>query len=341
MIFNTTTGCPNYYYAGLWYEWCGREGLSAGVIEALDCAAAVNMGSITIGEWVEESYSLINYEGGNGGIVAAKVFSSEGVIGLTASMSKDTLVEGNGFLRINISGIAMEEGQAFFPLRIGRKSCILVWEIIPYQEPAYPLGTIHCDPENITIVKPVLNPQTGRVWMDRNLGANRVAQSIDDEEAFGDLYQWGRFGDGHQCRNSNTTLDLSTTDQPEHGKFILAINALGDWREGGNDGLWAVETGINNPCPEGYRLPTALEFEVERLSWSQNNRQGAFESPLRFPSGGVRLTNGTFFGVSQRSGLWSSTTNTTAANVLFLNELFAGESNHERGSGYSVRCIKN
>jgi hypothetical protein len=23
MIFNITTGCPNYFYSGLWYEWCG------------------------------------------------------------------------------------------------------------------------------------------------------------------------------------------------------------------------------------------------------------------------------------------------------------------------------
>ena len=30
----------------------------------------------------------------------------------------------------------------------------------------------------------------GQVWMDRNLGASRVATSFDDEEAYGDLYQW-------------------------------------------------------------------------------------------------------------------------------------------------------
>ena len=32
----------------------------------------------------------------------------------------------------------------------------------------------------------------GRKWMDRNLGASRVATSITDAEAFGDLYQWGK-----------------------------------------------------------------------------------------------------------------------------------------------------
>ncbi len=38
----------------------------------------------------------------------------------------------------------------------------------------------------------VYNPATGKIWMDRNLGASRVAQSSIDEEAYGYLYQWGR-----------------------------------------------------------------------------------------------------------------------------------------------------
>nr|WP_320009862.1 hypothetical protein [uncultured Desulfobulbus sp.] len=39
---------------------------------------------------------------------------------------------------------------------------------------------------------------TGRVWMDHNLGASRVATSYDDKEAYGNLYQWGRGSDGHE-----------------------------------------------------------------------------------------------------------------------------------------------
>ena len=44
----------------------------------------------------------------------------------------------------------------------------------------------------------VTNPTTGRVWMDRNLGATQVATSSTDEAGYGDLYQWGRRKDGHQ-----------------------------------------------------------------------------------------------------------------------------------------------
>ena len=56
--------------------------------------------------------------------------------------------------------------------------------------------------------------------MDRNLGATQAATSSTDVDAYGDLYQWGRFSDGHQCRTSNTTATLSSVDQPAHGDFI-------------------------------------------------------------------------------------------------------------------------
>ena len=48
---------------------------------------------------------------------------------------------------------------------------------------------------------------TGQVWMDRNLGASRVATSSTDSAAYGDLYQWGRGTDGHEKRTSSTTSD--------------------------------------------------------------------------------------------------------------------------------------
>lgn len=34
----------------------------------------------------------------------------------------------------------------------------------------------------------VYNPETGQVWMDRNLGASQVATAFDDAASYGDLY---------------------------------------------------------------------------------------------------------------------------------------------------------
>jgi hypothetical protein len=45
--------------------------------------------------------------------------------------------------------------------------------------------------------KMITSSKTGRVWLDRNLGATQVATSFDDSAAYGDLYQWGRAKDGH------------------------------------------------------------------------------------------------------------------------------------------------
>ena len=94
----------------------------------------------------------------------------------------------------------------------------------------------------------VLNPDTNRIWLDRNLGATQVATSSTDADAYGDLYQWGRGTDGHEKRDSDTTSTLSSTDQPGHGDFILAPDSPNDWRDLQNDNLWQGVDGINNPA---------------------------------------------------------------------------------------------
>ncbi|MCI5141738.1 MAG: hypothetical protein D3909_08430, partial [Candidatus Electrothrix sp. ATG1] len=82
---------------------------------------------------------------------------------------------------------------------------------------------------------PTVTSTTGRVWMDRNLGASRVATSQTDSQAYGDLYQWGRLIDGHQKRTSSTTAGLSTSDAPGHGYFVTSSS---DWRITQNNQLW-------------------------------------------------------------------------------------------------------
>ena len=138
----------------------------------------------------------------------------------------------------------------------------------------FPVGTINC--AGATAVINVTNPTTGKIWMDRNLGASQVATSSSDAASYGDLYQWGRRADGHQCRTSATTAALSSIDQPAHGNFILAPSTPYDWRSPQNTNLWQGVNGINNPCPSGYRIPTEPELEAERLSWSVNTSVGAF-----------------------------------------------------------------
>jgi uncharacterized protein (TIGR02145 family) len=177
--------------------------------------------------------------------------------------------------------------------------------------------------------------------MDRNLGASQAATGSTDTAAYGDLYQWGRGADGHQCRNSDTTFTLSSTDQPGHGDFILATSGNNDWRSPQNNNLWQGVNGVNNPCPSAYRLPTDAELEAERASWSSNNSAGAFASPLKLPVAGYRdLSNGSLLTVGSGS-YWSSTVNGTNALSLYFYSSNATMYYDFRAYGSSVRCLKD
>ena len=188
----------------------------------------------------------------------------------------------------------------------------------------------------------VTNPVTGKIWMDRNLGAEKVAGSVDDKQAFGDFYQWGRGMDGHQKRGSGTTRTLSRWGTPSHSKFILTDLSPNDWRKKQNDELWQGEDGVNNPCPSGYRLPTQAEWDSERISWSSNNLRGAFQSPLKLPAAGYREHNsGLIIGDGSIGSYWSS-------SVVYKNAVFVEirtdrtlTSDFFRSTGFSVRCIKD
>ena len=198
-------------------------------------------------------------------------------------------------------------------------------------------------PTWVTTVGPtdVYNPSTGKIWMDKNLGASQVATSSTDAASYGDLYQWGRGTDGHQIRTSGTTSTLATSDNPGHGNFILNSSSPYDWRSPQNDNLWQGVSGINNPCPSGYRLPTEAEWDAERTSWSSNNAAGAFASPLKLPVAGLREgENGLLFVVGSYGHYWSSTVDGPASRLLDFDSSSAALSSFWRTYGYSVRCIK-
>jgi len=210
-------------------------------------------------------------------------------------------------------------------------------------QPSYPAGTVHCNGTPTAVVD-VTNPITGKTWMDRNLGASRAATSSTDASSYGDLYQWGRGADGHQCRNSATTSTLSSTDQPGHGDFILVPNTPYDWRSPQNANLWQGVNGVNNPCPSGYRLPTRMEFESELATWLSDDAFGAFTS-LRLSMAGGRLNDdGSFLNVGSFGAYWYSTVsanNGIGSSGLGFNTSSRYPNDNYRSIGRSIRCIKN
>lgn len=180
---------------------------------------------------------------------------------------------------------------------------------------------------------------SGRCWLDRNLGASQVAKSSSDSDAYGDLYQWGRSTDGQQIRTSSTTLTLSSSDTPGHGNFILTFSSPYDWRSPQNNNLWQGVSGINNPCPPGWRIPTEAEWNTERLSWSSNNAAGAFASPLKLPAAGRRSASrvdSPLFHVGSEGSYWSS----DGSQYLYFRSNHALMHSYYRAKGFSIRCIK-
>lgn len=206
----------------------------------------------------------------------------------------------------------------------------------------YALTTFFCGTP--TEIVDVINPATGKTWMDRNLGASQAATSTTDVASYGDLYQWGRGADGHQCRYTRTTSTLSSTDQPRHNDFITINSGNYDWRSPQNNNLWQGVNGVNNPCPSGYRIPTEAELNAERLSWNSNNNTGAFASPLKLPmAGGRNNINGSLGNFGTLGGYWSSTVSSFGTNSRFLAFAASGSNMNtiNRARGYSVRCLKD
>jgi uncharacterized protein (TIGR02145 family) len=192
---------------------------------------------------------------------------------------------------------------------------------------------------------------TGKIWMDRNLGATQVATSSTDALAYGSLFQWGRGADNHELITWTSTTagtpvnaaTAGTSSSTTPGSSFLYGSS--NWYTGSNpDDLWQGVSGTNNPCPTGYRIPTEAEWEAERLSWTGgNNATGAFASPLKLPVAGYRDdSNGSLSAVGSLFFYWSSTVSGTNARYLLFSPFDTVSMNaYNRRPGLSVRCIKD
>jgi hypothetical protein len=185
--------------------------------------------------------------------------------------------------------------------------------------------------------------KTGRIWMDRNLGAAQVAKSTTDAASFGDYYQWGRGSDGHQLQNSKVVDSSSPIDKPTNNYFFSGnIKTPFDWRQPQNIDLWQGVNGINNPCPAGFRIPNIVEWDEEVKSWSSYSAEGAFNSPLKLPTTGSRsYINGLMLDYGTGT-YWSSSTSGVESYVIKFRQTPSSQMySSKRGNGICIRCIKN
>ena len=198
---------------------------------------------------------------------------------------------------------------------------------------------------NDTTYITVTSPYTGRVWLDRNLGASRVCTSFDDTACYGDYYQWGRNYDGHQSSTSSTTNTKAANVNSAGSSYIISIS---DWALVDNEGImrtanWSTIDG-SSVCPVGFRVPDRAELEAELLdvgSAEIQNREDAFNSFLALPSGGNRETSGSLSDVGSLGRVWASSVYTFYGNFVVFGSGYAYSNSNDRAYGYTVRCLKD
>jgi hypothetical protein len=213
-------------------------------------------------------------------------------------------------------------------------------------------GNAVCDGTKPTVVVEITS-STGKIWMDRNLGASRAATSSTDYEAYGCLYQWGRGNDGHAGMTwtsstagtpvNGTTTTLSTTDTPGNALFILNTSGSQNWISPSNTNLWRGVNGINNPCPSGFRLPTSDELKAEFKAYAIKNAATAFSSIHKFvPAGGRGSDSGLLNSTGKSGWYWTSTTGINQSDQPYFDVSTAIPAGANfRAFATSVRCIKN
>ena len=206
---------------------------------------------------------------------------------------------------------------------------------------------------NGTIYGTVTSPYTGKIWLDRNLGASQVCTALDDIACYGDYYQWGRNTDEHEKETSIST-SIQATDISNAGtNFITEPTGTysRDWAKAADDNgslrttKWS-ETDGSSVCPVGFRVPITTELSAETLGNTANdaftNNINAFNNFLKLPSAGFRsYSNGSVFSQASEGFVWVNDVSGSTSYRLYFGNSSANMNIHFRAYGWSVRCIKD
>lgn len=161
--------------------------------------------------------------------------------------------------------------------------------------------------------KTVTSPGTGKVWLDRNLGATQVCTSKDDSSCYGTYFQYG--SDGKSFIETENITDDYTTD-------ITVQERQTYWNKSDSSSI----------CPLGFRVPTKAELEAESLG----NAEVSYASFLKLPATGAKLHNAQVQAAAANTTLW---TNTIDTKTFYM---WDGTYPQDVGNvvGLPVRCIE-
>ncbi|PIF44017.1 putative secreted protein (Por secretion system target) [Chryseobacterium sp. 52] len=193
----------------------------------------------------------------------------------------------------------------------------------------------------------------GNIWLQQNLGSSQVASAMGDDTSYGDLFQWGRWDDGHQLRNSATAAPTSP-NSPDGlaGVNAFIIGSTSWWGTFAATDKWTASNPANvsnnigaDPCKAvgpGWKMPSQAEWTAIVNSENMANPGTAYNSHLKLPASGYRSSsNGALTFAGQRGYFWSSDTSNSGGKYLYVGSTIANPSSGAmRGQGSAVRCIK-
>jgi len=208
------------------------------------------------------------------------------------------------------------------------------------------------------VYKSIKSPYTGRIWLDRNIGADRVCKSLTDRACYGGYFEFGRGFDGHQLPDSPTTTAKKQSLVPNDNTFVLSDYTTGyDWVVDGVDDNGSKRIAFvnditgNGVCPAGFRLPSMDELYAETLTnehWDRFPAQNIENDFLKLPLNGYRNaqhTKGLVTEKDERGAYWTNTTYLSSGklrvrHMMFTKDDLLGYGTRYIGNGEGIRCIK-
>lgn len=198
----------------------------------------------------------------------------------------------------------------------------------------------------------------GKIWLRQNLGSTKVAASLTDTGAYGDLFQWGRWNDGHQLTNSMLKPTAPSPNNPSGlsggntAFYSAGYNSPSNWWfEGTANDQWTAGSPASatvsngaDPCRSigtGWRLPTVDEIEAVLVAENISDISSALASNLKLVPAGMKDYSG-IFSPGTRLYLWSSSASpyNGSGQHLYISQYSALTNSGSRNGGMSVRCIK-
>lgn len=215
-------------------------------------------------------------------------------------------------------------------------------------------GTVTFSYQGNTVTYITVRADDNLIWLQQNLGASERATSATDIASYGDLFQWGRWDDGHQLRTSTTALASALTPNNPTGLgtgtllFYTGNNPNDWWSAGAGTDTWtgnpATATNGIDPCAAigpGWHMPSQTEWaNIITLEGITNVATG-FASNLKLPASGQRDGgNGNLVNVSLYGGYWTNTpSGVYAKSIGILDNSVNNNDDALRSYGFSLRCM--